>query len=56
MLRDYEKYGEKEAHERGINDSIIHVDFMIGTADLSVKAVTSDGSIVDIFTGGEWSF
>ena len=56
VLRDYEKYGEKEAHERGINDSIIHVDFMIGTADLSVKAVTSDGSIVDIFTGGEWSF
>ena len=56
VLRDYEKYSEKEAHERGINDSIIHVDFMIGTADLSVKAVTSDGSIVDIFTGGEWSF
>ena len=56
VLRDYEKYGEKEAHERGINDSIIHVDFMIGTADLSVKAVTSDGATVDIFTDGEWSF
>ncbi len=56
VLRDYEKYSEEEAHEKGINDSIIHVDFMIGTDDLSVKAVTSDGSVVDIFTNGEWSF
>ncbi len=56
VLRDYEKYTEKEAHEKGINDSIIHVDFMIGTGDLSITAVTSDGKEVSIFTDGEWSF
>ena len=56
VLRDYEKYSEDEAHKMGINDSIIHVDFMIGTEDLSIKAVCGDGSVVDVFTNGEWSF
>ncbi|MBO5879100.1 MAG: aminopeptidase, partial [Clostridia bacterium] len=37
------------------NDSIIHVDFMIGTADLSITAVTNDGKEVPVFTNGEWS-
>ena len=55
-LRDYEKYTEEEAHKMGINDSIIHEDFMIGTADLSIKGVLSDGSEVEIFRDGEWAF
>ena len=55
VLRDYENYTEEEAHQKGINDSIIHVDFMIGTQDLSITAVTNDGKEVAIFTDGEWS-
>ena len=55
VLRDFEKYSEEEAHKMGINDSIIHVDFMIGTADLSITAVTNDGKEVPVFTNGEWS-
>ena len=55
VLRDYEKYTEREAHEMGINDSIIHVDFMIGTEDLNIDAVCEDGSIVPIFKNGEWA-
>ncbi len=54
-LRDYEKYTEDEAHERGINDSIVHEDFMIGTKDLSITAKTRDGKTVAIFTDGEWA-
>ena len=56
VLKDYEKYSEKEAHEMGINDSITHVDFMIGTKDLSITAVTNNGSEVKIFEDGEWAF
>ena len=56
LLRDYEKYTEDEAHAKGINDSITHVDFMIGTSDLSVKGLTKDGKIIDIFKDGEWAF
>lgn len=56
LLRDYEKYTEEEIHEKGINDSITHVDFMIGTADLSINGITKDGKTVEIFKNGEWAF
>ncbi len=55
VLVDYEKYTEKEAHDMGINDSIIHEDFMIGTEDMSIIAVT-DGGEVEIFKDGNWAF
>ena len=55
VLRDFEKYTEKEAHDMGINDSITHVDFMIGTADLAITAITEDGSEIEIFKNGEWA-
>jgi len=55
VLRDYDKYTEQEAHEKGINDSITHVDFMIGTNDLSITAKTFDGKEVKIFENGEWA-
>ncbi len=55
VLRDYEKYTEEEAHEHGINDSVIHVDFMIGTRDLTISALTEDGQNVVIFRDGEWA-
>ena len=56
VLRDYEKYSEEEAHNIGINDSIIHVDFMIGTDDLSIEAICENGKTVKIFKNGEWAF
>ena len=56
VLRDYERYSEEEAHERGINDSIVHEDFMIGTEDMSITALCEDGIEVKIFENGEWAF
>ncbi len=55
-LRDYERYSEEQAHQLGINDSIIHEDFMIGTKDLSIKGVLTDGKEIEIFRDGEWAF
>ncbi len=55
-LKDYDKYSLAEAHEKGINDSMIHVDFMIGTADLSIVGETADGKMVQIFENGNWAF
>ncbi len=54
-LEGYEKMTLKECREKGINESIIHVDFMIGTEDLSIDAVTDSG-IVPIFRNGNWAF
>ncbi len=56
VLRDYEKYSEKEAHEMGINDSVVHEDFMIGTADMCITAVLEDGREEVIFRDGEFTF
>lgn len=55
-IRDYEKYTPEEIKEMGINDSMIHTDFMIGTRDLSIVGVTEDGREIPIFTEGNWAF
>ena len=56
VLRDFEKYTDDEAHALGINDSVTHVDFMIGTADMAISAICADGREVKIFENGEWAF
>ena len=45
----------EQRKEIGINDSMIHVDFMIGTRDLSIVGVTEDGKEVQIFKDGTWA-
>ncbi|MFT8871762.1 MAG: aminopeptidase [Sporolactobacillus sp.] len=46
-----------EALDReGVNDSIVHEDFMIGSADLDIDGVRADGTSVPVFRGGEWAF
>lgn len=44
-----------EAKERGINDSIIHVDFMVGSEDLAIDGIRADGSEAPIFRNGTWA-
>ncbi|MBQ8657977.1 MAG: aminopeptidase [Clostridia bacterium] len=55
-LKGYEKYTDEECKARGINDSMIHVDFMIGTKDTSIVGVTKGGERVQIFKDGNWAF
>lgn len=55
-IKDFEKYTLDECREKGINDSVIHEDFMIGTPDLNITATTRDGKTVQIFKDGEWAF
>jgi aminopeptidase len=55
-IRDYSKYTLEECRKLGVNDSMIHEDFMIGTADLSIDAHTADGRTVPIFRSGNWAF
>ena len=54
-INDFEKLSKEEIAAFDLNDSIIHVDFMIGSSDLSIKAILEDGSEVAIFTNGTWS-
>jgi len=47
---------EEEKTARGANDSITHVDFMVGTEDLSVTGITQDGREVPVFVAGDFAF
>ena len=55
-LKDFEKYTDAECKARGINESMIHVDFMIGSKDLDIVGVTKKGERVQIFKNGNWAF
>ena len=46
----------QEAYDKGVNKSFMHVDFMIGSEDLSIVANTRDGKKVQIFKDGNWAF
>ena len=55
-IQGFEEKSLKECQELGINDSMIHVDFMIGCDTMDIDAVCADGSTVAIFRGGNWAF
>ncbi len=44
----------EKRHERGVNHSSIHTDFMIGSNELEVDGVTADGQAVPILRNGDW--
>lgn len=52
----FENMTFEECVEKGCNDSIIHVDFMIGAEDLSVIAVDKNGKETPLFVDGNWAF
>ena len=55
-IKNYEDKSLDECRALGINDSMIHVDFMIGYEGLDIDAVTRDGKTVPIFRKGNWAF
>lgn len=45
---------ELKAH--GLNESITHVDFMIGSEQMNIDGVTADGQSEPVFRNGNWAF
>lgn len=54
-VKGYEDMSLETLREKGVNDSLIHVDFMIGTKDLNITGITKDNSRVEIFKNGNWA-
>ncbi|MCP8617376.1 aminopeptidase [Salirhabdus salicampi] len=54
-MKDGSSLTEDELKERGANVSITHEDFMIGSAELDIDAVTKEGNIEPIFRNGNWA-
>ena len=55
-IRGAENMSEEELKSRGMNSSMTHVDFMIGSADLEITGITHDGREVAVFRKGNFVF
>ena len=55
-LKGGESMDSLELAKHEVNDSLVHVDFMIGSADLSITGTTADGESVPVFVNGNYAF
>ena len=53
-IKNGENMSSEEIASFGGNDSIIHVDFMIGTKDTNIVGVQKDGTKITLFNNGNW--
>lgn len=47
---------QQELAENGLNESLTHVDFMIGSAEMNIDGIKPDGSSEPVFRNGDWAF
>ncbi len=50
-----ERLSEEELCAEGANDALLHEDFMVGCADLSIQGITADGQCIDVFIDGNFA-
>jgi aminopeptidase len=50
------KMTDKQAQKAGVNDSLTHVDFMIGSRSMDINGVTNAGKVEAVMRKGEWAF
>ena len=50
-----ERMTREELDAHGLNHSLTHVDFMVGTADLSITGTTHDGRELPVFRSGNFA-
>ena len=55
-ITDHHNKTLEECRDLGVNDSMIHEDFMIGCSSMNIDAITRDGKVVPIFRNGNWAF
>lgn len=56
VIRDYGRLSLDDCRALGVNDSMIHEDFMIGSSDLGITGITAGGSEAPLFRNGGWAF
>ena len=55
-LKDGEGMSTEQFAQAGGNDSMIHVDFMIGSGQMDIDGIAADGTAEPVMRGGEWAF
>ncbi|MBB6635744.1 aminopeptidase [Cohnella thailandensis] len=46
----------EELEQAGLNQSFLHVDFMVGSAEMDIDGITKDGRAEPVFRKGNWAF
>ena len=46
---------QEEMEKRGLNTSLTHVDFMIGSGEMNIDGITADGTREPLFRNGNWA-
>lgn len=54
-IKGGENMSDEELQAHGVNDSIIHEDFMVGTSDLSIIGIDHDNNETPVFIKGNWA-
>lgn len=54
-LEGYENLSEEDLKALDVNQSVNHVDFMVGSEDLSIVGITAEGKEVKVFHNGTWA-
>lgn len=55
-LKDGSQMSKEALLEADVNNSLIHIDFMIGTPDLEIDGMTAKGLTIPIFRNGNFAF
>ena len=53
-VRDGDKLTPEQLAAKGANDSLIHVDWMIGSGELDIDGITQSGAAEPLMRKGEW--
>ncbi|WP_157261288.1 aminopeptidase [Paenibacillus wynnii] len=54
-LQDGIAMSKEQLVDKGMNQSLIHVDFMMGSSDMNIDGITDDGTAEPIFRNGDWA-
>lgn len=53
-VKDGNAMNADQLAEHGMNQSLQHVDFMVGTKDIDIDGIAYDGTVTPLFRNGEW--
>ncbi|MEI2663191.1 aminopeptidase [Rossellomorea sp. LJF3] len=54
-MKDGNILSDEEREEKGLNESVVHEDFMIGSGSMNIDGICRDGKKVAIFRNGNWA-
>ncbi|MBN2618947.1 MAG: aminopeptidase [Spirochaetales bacterium] len=53
-IKNGENMNKEEMNKAGVNDSLVHVDFMVGSSDLEITGIKDDGTEIPVFVNGNF--